>query len=440
MKSDIRKFTRREWLSLCGAAGVGFIVPDFYQIRTGGKSNLHTFEYKHQPVLLLITGWATHNIGDIGHTPGTLRYLENHFPEAQVYCWLHAFNPEILNMLRRRFPSVKLVEGGDLDEKGKASTPQLQEAFDKSDFVIQNSGMSYNRFWSPPVSWLKASLSKNKHFGLYAQSFDGMRDQDVETVPDLLSSIDFIFCRDNESLMFLRKAGITANILEFGPDGCFGADVRDEKAALNFINQHDLEPRKFLVVILRSDDYRERLNPQDPLNQVPGGPEAWSKKLREVIKYWVNRTGFPVVIVPEVEKEIEAAKTLLLEPLPDDIKKKVIHRNTFWNVDEAISFYDRAHTVVSMEPHSCIMALSVGTPTIHFFTRHHGYKAWMFRDIGLPEWLISLDSEPADRVNSELDRIHDNYDLAVKKTERSMTFVHTRSEEMIWEIKRIAGG
>ena len=83
-------------------------------------------------------------------------------------------------------------------------------------------------------------------------------------------------------------------------------------------------------------------------------------------------------------------------------------------------------------------ALAAGTPAIHFFTRHHGYKAWMFRDIGLPEWLISLDDERGERVNAALDRIHDHYDLAQTKANRAMNFVHARSAEMITDIKRIA--
>lgn len=438
MKPDMKNISRREWLSSMGLASAGVMVPGFRQIRTGEKWNLNNPGQKNQPVLLLITGWATHNIGDIGHTPGTLRYLQDYFPEAKVYCWLLYSNSEVLTMLRQRFPNVKFVEGGDINQNGKASTPQLQEAFDKAHFVIQNSGMSYNRFWAPPVRWAKASLSKGKHFGHYAQSFDGMRDEDRSTLPDLLSSLDFISCRDNESLMFLRQAGITTTILEFCPDGSFGVDVRDDESAMAFMKSNNLETNKFIAVILRTDKH-DSLNPDDPLQEVPGGPEKWAAKLREVMIHWVRRTRLPVAIVPEVEKEIGPGKTLLLDPLPKDVRGKVVHRKNFWNADEAVSFYAKAHTVISVEPHSCIMALAGGTPTIHFFTRHHGYKAWMFRDIGLPEWLISLDSESAERVNIELDRIYDHYDLAKTKTKRAMAFVHARSKEMISEIKRIAG-
>lgn len=433
----MNKLTRREWLGLMAAGGTASVTLDVESVLAAGESTPYAADQRNRPTLLLITGWATTNIGDIGHTPGTLRYLEEHFPEARVYCWLQAFNSEILTMLRRRFPDVELVEGGNLDESGKASTPELQAAFDAADFVIQNSGMTYNRFWEPSYEWPKASLSNGKHFGLYALSFDVLRDGYRDTVSDLLSSLDFIYCRDNESLGALRDNDVTTEILEFGPDGCFGIDVRDEASALDFMDAHGLERRKFLVVILRTDKY-ENLDPGDPLNQVPGGPEMWSRKLREVMVHWVRRTGLPVAVVPEVKKEIEPSKELLVDPLPPDVQPKVVHRNTFWNADEAVSFYARAHTVVSVEPHSCIMALSVGTPIIHFFTRHHGYKAWMFRDIGLPEWLISLDDEPASRVISALDRIHDRYDLAVTKTERAMQFVHARSAEMISEIKQIA--
>ncbi len=435
--AGMNRFTRREWLGWLAVGGMGPMIPGLQQVLSPVNSISQIANRKSQPTLLLITGWATTNIGDIGHTPGTLRYLDEHFSEAQVFCWLHAFNDEILGMLRRRYPNVKFVEGGNIDEKGKASTPELQKAFDESDFVIQNSGMSYNRFWAPPVRWAKASLSNGKHFGLYAQSFDGFRSEDLATVTDLLSSMDFIYCRDNESLLSLRKNGVTTDILEFGPDGCFGVDVRNEQAASEFLEAHGLEARKFLAVILRTDKYTN-LEPGDPLNQIPGGAKEWSAKLREVMIHWVRRTGLPVVIVPEVKKEIAPSKKLLLDPLPEAVQSKVVHRDTFWNVDEAVSFYARAHTVVSVEPHSCIMALSAGTPIIHFFTRHHGYKAWMFRDIGLPEWLISLDDEPAARVNSALDRIYNHYDLALTKTKRAMEFVHARSAEMIHEIKRIA--
>lgn len=387
--------------------------------------------------ILLYSGWATHNIGDIGHTPGTLRYLAQHLPEVKVSCWLYKSSPAVLAMLQKRFPKVTFVEGS-LDGAARASTPGLQKAFDEADLFIQNSGMHFTRFWRPPSGLLKTCIAKKKPFGLYAQSFDGFRDEDAATVPDLLSQAAFIFCRDTESLGFLRGTNVVnPRILEFGPDGCFGIDVHDDATAKSFLDAHGLEPRKYLTVTIRTDKEVSvnAADKENPATQTPG-PDEWAAKLRAIITAWVRQTGYKVALVPEVEKEIEPAKRMLLDPLPDDVRAKVVHRDHFWNVDEAASLYARAYTVLSVEPHSCIIALANGTPAIHYFTPKHGYKAWMFRDIGLSEWLIDIDTEPATRVIDTLGRITSNYDLAREKTQRAMRFVNDRSAEMMGDVRR----
>ncbi len=389
--------------------------------------------------ILLYSGWATHNIGDIGHTPGTLQYLERYYPQAEVTCWVRKSNPAVMGMLAERFPEVSFIENSELSAAGKATTPELQAAFDGADLFIQNSGMHFTRFWQPPTGILKACISRRKPFGLYGQTFDGFRKEDAAALPGLLSQAAFIFTRDNESLKFLREAGVTPRILEFGPDGCFGIDVRDDAKAAAFMKKHKLEARKFLAVVFRTDKEISK-DKDEAMEALPGGPVEWAAKLREVITDWVQSTGMKVAIVPEVEKEIGPAKAMLIDPLPDEIKEHVVHRDTFWNCDEAVSLHSQAHTVLGVEPHSCIMALAVGTPVIHFFTRRHGYKAWMFRDIGLPEWLIDIDTEPASRVTAALKRINDHYDLAQRKSKRAMDFVNTRTSEMMADIRRATAG
>lgn len=422
------KLNRRDWLKLMSAAGAGAVISSGELLAAGvGKENNR---------ILLYSGWATHNIGDIGHTPGTLRYLEEFLPEAKVSCWLRKSNDAVLAMLQRRFPKVTFVQGS-LDGAGRATTPELQTAFDGAKLFLYNSGMHFTRYWAPPSGLVKMCLAKGKRVGLYGQSFDGFRDQDAATLPSLLSQMSFIFTRDTESLLFLRSQGVKPPILEFGPDGCFGIDVRDDAKAEAFMQEHGLEPRKFLAVILRTDrEVGANKNKPDAADAVAGGPDLWAAKLREVIVEFVKRTGYKVALVPEVEKEIEPAKRMLLDPLPEAIKAKVVHRDHFWNADEAVSFYARAHALVAVEPHSCIMALAHGTPAIHFFTRKHGFKAWMFRDIGLSEWLIDIDTEPAEHVTMTLNRITDQYDLARHKTKRAMDFVNSRSGEMMGDVGR----
>lgn len=388
--------------------------------------------------ILLYSGWATHNIGDIGHTPGTLRYFTEHLPDVAVTCWLRKTNADVTGMLQRRFPNVKFLETGNLKNTGEASTPEMQQAFDQCSLFVQNSGMHFNRFWQPPIGLLHACVARKKPFCLYGQSFDGFRPQDAEELPKMLSRAALIYTRDTVSLEFLRKAGVTPGVLEFGPDGCFGIDVRNDAAASAFMAKNGLEPRKFLAVIVRSDLIELR-GAGDVKSQeiVRERADSWSSKYIEAIASFVRDARMKVALVPEVEKEIAFAKANVFDKLPDDVKSQVVLRETWWNSDEAVSLFAQAHALLALEPHSCIMALAHGTPAIHYASLAHGSKAWMFRDIGLSEWLLDIDQEPAANATRALERIRSNYDLAQRKVKRAMQFVNQRSAEMCSDIATV---
>jgi hypothetical protein len=61
--------------------------------------------------ILLQSAWDTINIGDIGHTPGTLRVLEEHLPEVKVVLWASKLDDRVEALLRRRFPKVEILQG-----------------------------------------------------------------------------------------------------------------------------------------------------------------------------------------------------------------------------------------------------------------------------------------------------------------------------------------
>ena len=387
--------------------------------------------------ILLSSGWATHNIGDIGHTPGTLRYLNQNIPEAKVVLLLRSYNDAVISMIKTRFPQVSIIKAG------ADHLFALKKAFEEADMFIQNSGMKFNRFWSPPVEIIKQSIAANVPFCLYGQSFDGFEKEKEAEMRDLLSSASQIYCRENDSFYYLRKIGVQPNVLEFGPDGCFGIDVKDEEKAEAYLYDHGLKPKEYITVTIRTNTpangHSNVLNPKEPTELEKRQDQFWAGKLLELIENWVKETGLKVLLTPEVDKEIPHAKRLLFEKLPSEIRKYVIHRSTFWNVDEAASIYSRAHTVVSMEPHSCIIALANGTPALHLFSLKHGVKAWMFRDIGLPEWLHNIDTDPASQFSQSLMQIYQNYTRAEEKVNRAMNFVHNRSVEMMSTIRKALG-
>src|SRR5690349_13530651 len=92
--------------------------------------------FQPQKTVLLQCGWAVKNIGDIGHTPGTLRFLESYYPDAKVILWAMNTNQQVDAMLRKRFPQVEIVKGS-LSEKGGA----VQQAIQRSHFFLRGPGM-----------------------------------------------------------------------------------------------------------------------------------------------------------------------------------------------------------------------------------------------------------------------------------------------------------
>lgn len=97
---------------------------------------------KRAPRILLCNGWQIENIGDVAHTPGLLALLEIYLPDAEITFWpyYHHLPPEEVAMLKRRFPKLRIVEGG-LDGNGKPPA-EVAAIMDLTDFFLHGSGPS----------------------------------------------------------------------------------------------------------------------------------------------------------------------------------------------------------------------------------------------------------------------------------------------------------
>jgi len=194
-----------------------------------------------------------------------------------------------------------------------------------------------------------------------------------------------------------------------------------------------LEERKFITVQVRTntpkypgvDDPRpEKLNPLHPTPKQIADDERRGAKYRELITRWVKQTGHKVLIAPETIKEMGHNKRLLHDPLPPEIQKHVVNLEYFWNADEAASIFARARTIVCHEPHSPIIALANGTPIIHTYSEFHSPKCWMFKDIGLSEWLLEMDETSVEKLAETLFAIDADYLTAQAKVKKAMGYVH----------------
>ncbi len=389
--------------------------------------------------VLLQCGWAVKNIGDIGHTPGTLRFLDQHLPDAHLILWAANVTPPVEDMLMKRFPKLEIVRGSLSEKDGP-----VQQAIARSDFFLRGPGMGQ------PTDFMKYCRGTGKPWGLQGQSYfpDMVTGPGAEERIDLLNSAAFIYCRDSKTLQTLKDAGVKPPVLEFGPDGCFGIDVRDEEKALARMKKHGLEEKKFITLQLRThspttpgvDDKRpQKLNPLHPTPEMIADDTRRAKVYQDLIALWVKETGGKVVIAPEVYKEMEYNKKFVYDPLPDDLKKHVVNFDEFWNVDEACSFYARAHTVICHEPHTPIMALANGTPMMHTFSEFHSPKCWMFKDIGLEEWAPEFDSTPAEKMFDILMGIHQDYAAAEAKVKKAMAYVEERAAACMNSLKSVIG-
>jgi hypothetical protein len=379
--------------------------------------------------LMLCSSWQTFNIGDIAHTPGVLAILEKQLPDVEVILWPQDVANGVKEMLQKRFPKLWIVQE-DAD---------VRKAFQKADLLLHGSG---------PSLVGRADLKKwrnetHKPYGIYGITFPGIYAAKGESVKptqedvDLLNGAAFTFFRDSVSLKIAKENGVACPVMEFGPDGTFAVDLHNDAAATQFLKDHGLEEGKFLCCIPRYRfteewlakgknrpynqshvDYNNRMKDHD------NGP------LREAITAVVRNTSMKVLICPEDETHVALGKSLLLDHLPEDVQKKVVWRDRYWLTDEALSTYKRSAGLFGLEMHSPIICIGQGIPAVVCRFYEQSTKGFMWRDIGLNEWLFDMD-EPAQvaRLVPTVLAIAQNPAAAKQKALKARAYVQKRQKE-----------
>jgi polysaccharide pyruvyl transferase WcaK-like protein len=350
--------------------------------------------------VLIRSSWQSVNIGDIGHTPGLLRLLEEHIPQAQLILWANSLDYGVEEMLRRDFPEVIIFQDPK-DEHGIPRSAEGRKLWAEADFLVHGSG-PYVVSRDVLVAWSKTE----RPFGVYGVTIEAFDDKLVE----LLSGADFVFCRDTVSLRAAFAAGVRCEYLEFAPDAAFAAVDRDDVSAERFLIENQLEDGDFICVIsrLRYTPYfkiqnRRATSREQRLARISDAHKHGDhERLREVIIQWIRKTGKKVLVCPEMTYEIELTKEQLVDALPEDVRRNVVWRSTYWRPDEASSVYSRAVALVSMEMHSPILACAVGTPAFYIRLPSDTCKGQMWRDIGLPEWIFEIDDSDGDDIAKAL--------------------------------------
>lgn len=350
--------------------------------------------------ILLRSSWQVVNIGDIAHTPGVLALIEKHLPEAEVRLWASGdLTAEVAEMEHRRFPNLKIVKGR-IESDGKASSGELADAVQWCDFLLHGSGPSLVA-QRDVAAFIQHTGKPFGVFGITRGTYFGQADKEI------LDQARFVFFRDSVSLETARKDGIKCPMMDFGPDGAFACDLRDDSRATAFLDRHQLEAGKFFCCLsrLRYTPYWSIPSKKRPINPERHARNEAMKEhdhsaLRKTIVALVRETDYKVLLCPEDMTQMAVGKEMFWDKLPADVRERVVWRDHFWLTDEALSVYVRSAGLFGSEMHSPIMAIGNGVPAVVCRFEEQTSKGFMWKDIGLGNWLFDLDV-PEDHARIE---------------------------------------
>jgi polysaccharide pyruvyl transferase WcaK-like protein len=385
---------------------------------------------KRPPRILLRSSWQVVNIGDIAHTPGVLALIEKHIPGAEVVLWAsYDLSEEVMEMVHKRFPKLKIVKG-TIGKEGKGSNADLEEALQWADFLLHGSGPSLVAA-KDVAAWAKHI---GKPFGVYGITYGNFFDANRK---ELMDQAKFLYFRDSHSLAHAKSQGIQSPVMEFGPDGAFACDLRNDAKAEAFLNANGLEEGKFLCCLsrLRYTPYwtiPSKKRKMDPERHATNEKmkEHDHKELRNAIIAVARETPLKVLLCPEDMTQMAVGKAMFYDQLPCDVRPRVVLREDFWLTDQALSTYVRSAGLFGSEMHSPIMALGNGVPAIVCRFKEQTSKGYMWEDIGLGDWLFDLDKEEDHKriVPTVLD-MATNRAAAMDKVAKARAFVEKRQRE-----------
>lgn len=334
-----------------------------------------------RPKILLRNAWQSQNIGDIAHYLGMFELMQRYGinADADVYLWPVNVGNGADALIEKTFPWVRVAN----DRAAK------DRAIADCNFMIHGSATRLSA-QDNVEDWLRSG----KPFGVFGISLTRFDQEVIET----LDRAEFVFFRETVSLRAAQRAGCAPPVMEFGPDTAFGmTTTRNDEAALAFLTEHGLEDGRFMVCIPRYritptwtlPDHDQEFDPSaqarnDAMKEHDHAP------LRDAITL-VTRAGLKVLVACEDQTQLALGKEMLVDPLPDDVKARVVWRDRYWLPDEAIAVYVRSAGLFGNEMHSPILCIANGVPAVVCRFAEQGPKGDMWRDIGLGDWLFDLD-------------------------------------------------
>ena len=322
--------------------------------------------------------------------------------------------------------------------------PEAARAFAGAGFFLYPSGTTLNfgraglrGFWTKGQGTdLRMSIplvmarALKIPYGVGAQSFDAVEWPVDLVYRPLFKEARFVYCRDTDSLEYLKQRDLLNARSGFRPDSTFFFNGSDEPWADAFLRDHGLKSGAFMAVIGRFAEDR------GPISGVVTREREQQQlaKYKRLMEGWIEKTGMSVLICPEAKHEAPHLRARLYSLLSPSAQQKCVCMDSFWTPEQACSIYRRARLVVG-HMHTIIFALSVGTPVLHIPYAEAGRKAWMVKDVGLGDWLLDIDETPAETLLEAVLRIHQAHNAARQRVRKALLEVERLGLQLIAEVK-----
>jgi hypothetical protein len=408
---------RRRFLQASIAAAASAAVP--------GSTDAALAAGPRKPRVLLRNGWQSINVGDVAHYVGMLELFRKYGIEADVRLWTSNMENGAAELFKKFFPEVPFFN----------DAASIATAFKECDFLLHGSGSGFVA-QKDVAKWVEET---NKPFGVMGISLPGAGPATFE----LLNKADFAYFRDGVSAGTAAEKKCLAPVHGWGPDTAFGVvKTRDDPAATAYLQANSLEAGKFLCCIPR---YRwtprwlvKKGQPfdaaKDARNQERKDPDH--APYREAIIRVTRETEMKVLIASEDMTQVALGKEVLYDPLPDDVKKKVVWRDRFCQLPGALSTLALSAGQFGNEMHSPIMCIANGVPATVGRWDEQTQKGFMWKDIGLEDWLFTMDdAAQVARIPETILGIAKNPAAAKARAEAARKLVVQKQDEQFATLK-----
>jgi len=328
--------------------------------------------------IALFYGHASSNYGDLAINMGLVELLQKICPNHHLHVIIQKskhnqyLNSAKLSFRQHKNISFSLFRANNNKSEQYLNNPRTflgSTGTQDADVVLLNSGEhlfsypshhnSQNLFWRILPAY--AAAVAGKRCILLPSTLGPFNKEGSELIGGLINSVDSFSARDQESMQYLLEFSQSIPLL-LDPGFWAAEGVPNPK--------HKKEQN---VLVMRSESWGIRIPTRERgdltnYKELNGGLS--SKTGRSLVRFFLENTSQPVLIVVQTKADELLAKTMVDEFVGESRVSIAYPKTTY----EYIKHLVQGKRVVSSRLHALIIALSMNIPAYGIYFEQHGHK------------------------------------------------------------------